>query len=127
LHGNNPDAASKGVHRGVARALSQAHDRGGLGRAESRPLAKGFATPDAYLSICSRTSDNQIMQASRQIAASRVNNMMVSLDTLVSLCHVVGECLLPGDSLKNRSPRGCNGILSIPFPNGLMPPSLQEC
>jgi hypothetical protein len=26
--------------------------------------------------------------------------MMVSHDTLVSLCHVAGECLLPGDSLK---------------------------
>src|ERR1700730_786885 len=26
----------------------------------------------------------------------------------------------------NGNPRGCNGILSIPFPNGLMPRSLQE-
>ena len=57
----NPDAASPGVHRGVARALDQAHDRGGLGRGESRPLAKDLATRDAYLSIRSRTSDNQIM------------------------------------------------------------------
>jgi hypothetical protein len=49
--------------------------------------------------------------------------MMVSLDTLVSLFYIAGECLLPGDSLKWR-PKGCNGVRSIPFPNGLMPHSL---